>query len=176
MRRGPALAIVAAFFAVAVWLIESPGGSDSGPVDAAPVAGPALPGSARTATVQRVVDGDTVVLAGLGKARVIGVDTPEVFGGVQCYGPEASAFAKRLLGRRARVRYTVGREPRDRYGRLLVYIWLRDGRSFNALLVARGYARPLTIPPNADYARRFVALARRARKRGLGLWARGACA
>ena len=45
------------------------------------------------------------------------------------------------------MRYTVGREERDRYGRLLVYLWLEDGRSFNALLVSRGYAQPLTIQP-----------------------------
>ncbi len=123
----------------------------------------------------RVVDGDTVELGGgLGKSRLIGVDTPEVYGGVECYGPEASAYAKRQLDGR-RVRYTVGREARDRYGRLLVYLWLDDGRSFNALLVSRGYARPLTIQPNGDYADLFASLSRRARERGVGLWARDAC-
>ena len=72
--------------------------------------------SRETARVERVVDGDTVVLSGLGKARLIGVDTPEVYGGVECYGRAASAFAKRTLaGRRVRWRYDV--ERRDRYGR-----------------------------------------------------------
>ena len=69
----------------------------------------------------------------------------------------------------------MGREERDRYGRVLVYLWLADGRSFNALLVSRGYAHPLTIPPNDDYADLFVRLARRARERGRGLWAERAC-
>ncbi|HEV2724401.1 MAG TPA: hypothetical protein VGV10_07185, partial [Thermoleophilaceae bacterium] len=60
--------------------------------------GPALPRGAREATVVRVVDGDTVELGGgLGKSRLIGIDTPEVYGGVECYGREASAYAKRQL-------------------------------------------------------------------------------
>ena len=122
----------------------------------------------------RVVDGDTVELGGVGKVRLIGVDTPEVYGGVECYGREASAYAKRQLGGR-RVRYTVGREARDRYGRLLAYVWLEDGRSFNALLVSRGYAKPLTIPPNDEYADAFVRLSRRARDRAVGLWSPATC-
>ena len=121
-----------------------------------------------------MVDGDTVELRGLGKSRLIGVDTPEVYGGVECYGRQASAYAKRQLDGR-RVRYTVGSEERDRYGRLLIYVWLEDGRSFNALLVSRGYAQPLTIPPNDDYADTFVRLSRRARERAVGLWSSTSC-
>ena len=98
------------------------------------------PSGRQTAVVERVSDGDTVRLVGLGRVRLIGIDTPEVFGGC------------------------------DRYGRLLAYVWLRDGRMFNLLLAERGYATPLTIPPNVDYADRFVAAARRARRAGLGLW------
>ena len=137
---------------------------DDGSVD-----GPALPADARPTTVTRVVDGDTVVLAGRGKVRLIGVDTPEVYGGRECFGPEASDYAKRMLDGR-RVSYTVGREARDHYGRLLAYVWLEDGRSFNALLVAGGYARKLTIRPNDIYERDFARLARSARDRGYGLW------
>lgn len=144
------------------------------PVDTAPVRGPALPETARDAVVERVVDGDTVVLSGVGKSRLIGVDTPEVYGGAECYGREASAYARRQLDGR-RVRFTIGRGERDRYGRVLVYLWLEDGRSFNALLVSRGYAQPLTVPPDEDYASTFVRLSRRARARGVGLWAPGEC-
>jgi micrococcal nuclease len=133
------------------------------------------PSDPRTATVVRVVDGDTVVLSGgIGKSRLIGVDTPEVYGGVECYGREASAFAKRLLtGARVRVRRQA--EPTDRYGRALVDLWLPDGRHVNALLVERGYATPLTIRPNVRYARRLARLARAARTARRGLWGAGRC-
>jgi len=143
------------------------GGDDPGSVD-----GLALPGGAEQVTVERVVDGDTIVLAGPGRARLIGVDTPEVHGGDECFGREASAFTRREVDGR-RVRFTVGREARDRYGRLLVYVWKADGRSLNGRLVAGGYARTLTIPPNDRYAARFADLSRRARREGRGLW--GSC-
>jgi len=94
---------------------------------------------------------------------------------VECYGSEASAFVRRLLPLGARVRYALGVERRDRYGRALAYVYTHDGRLVNLVLVRRGYARPLTIPPNDRLAGRFVAAARRARARGVGLWAAGAC-
>jgi micrococcal nuclease len=132
-------------------------------------------GDGTNATVDRVTDGDTVRLSGLGRTRLIGVDTPEVYGGVECYGREASAFTKRLLRPGTRVRYKLGVESRDRYGRALAYVWLADGRFFNLMLVERGYAKPLTIPPNVDYADRFRAASRRARDAKRGLWAPGVC-
>lgn len=135
---------------------------------------PSAGGAASDERVQRVVDGDTVVLRGLSKARLIGVDTPEVFGGEECFGKEASAYAKRLLPAGTPVRARIGTEPRDRYGRALIYLFLRDGRHVNELMVRDGYAQPLTIAPNVEYAQRFVALARKARENGRGLWA--ACA
>lgn len=124
----------------------------------------------RTAAVDGVSDGDTIRLVGVGRVRLIGVDTPEVYGKAGCFGREASAFVKRLLPRGSEVRYRVGPEPRDRYGRLLAYVWLGDGRFLNLLLAEGGYALPLTIPPNVDYANRFVAAARRARQEKRGLW------
>jgi micrococcal nuclease len=74
------------------------------------------------------------------------------------------------------VRYRVGAEPRDRYGRLLAYVWLGDGRLFNALLAERGYATTLTIPPNDDLAPRFAAAEARARDHHRGMWRRPGCA
>jgi micrococcal nuclease len=96
-----------------------------------------------------------------------------VYGGTECFGRAASAFTKRLLPAGRHVRFRLGREPRDRYGRALAYVWLADGRMVNELLVERGYARPYTFPPNDDFASRFRAADRRARHRGLGLWAHG---
>jgi micrococcal nuclease len=131
------------------------------------------PGSATRSLerVVRVVDGDTVVLSRSGRSRLIGVDTPEVFGRHECFGRQASAFTRRRLqGRRVRVR--LGVEPRDRYGRALVYLWHGE-RLFNADLVRLGYATPMTIPPNVQYADRFVRLAREARRANRGLWGAG---
>jgi micrococcal nuclease len=170
-RFGELAALVALLVAVA-----GCGGGDGGPVREVELRGFPGPDGARAARVERVTDGDTIRLVGIGRVRLIGVDTPEVFGGVECYGREASAFAKRLLPPGARVRYRLGIEPRDRYGRALAYVWLDDGRLLNGLLVELGYAQPLTIPPNVDYAERFVAAARRARRAGRGLWGRTGCA
>jgi micrococcal nuclease len=133
------------------------------------------PRGTKNAIVTKNTDGDTLRLSGIGRVRLIGVDTPEVYGGAECYGREASAFTKRVLPPGTRVRYRFGIEPRDRYGRALAYIWLRDGRFFNLMLVERGYAQVLTVPPNVDYADRFLAAQRRARANERGLWAPGVC-
>jgi micrococcal nuclease len=131
-----------------------------------------FPGPSRSvpARVTGVTDGDTITLTRIGRTRLIGVDTPEVYGGVECFGRAASAYTKLRLYPGRRVRYRLGTEQRDRYGRALAYVWLRGGVMFNGLLVERGYATPLTVPPNDDYARLFVAASRRARRAGAGLW------
>jgi micrococcal nuclease len=139
-------------------------------------ADPAEPGERRSARVTKHTDGDTLWLSGVGKVRLIGVDTPEVYGGVECYGREASAFVERTLPLGSEVRYQLGVDDRDRYGRALAYVWLRDGRLLNRLLAARGYAQPLTVPPNVEYEDVFVEAARRAREAGRGLWGRDGCA
>jgi micrococcal nuclease len=130
-----------------------------------------------TARVTRVVDGDTVKVALAGGARdtvrYIGMDTPETKKPgtpVQCFGHAASAANERLIDGRA-VRLVFDAEPRDRYGRLLAYVYrAADGTFVNAELVRRGYARPLTIPPNVRHAGAFTRLARQARGAGRGLW------
>ncbi len=118
----------------------------------------------------KVSDGDTIRLDRLGSVRLIGIDTPEVHDGIECFGREASNFASRLLPLGTRVRYRIGVEERDRYGRLLAYVWLPDGRMFNRVMVEKGYAQPLTIPPNVEFADVFQTAARAARRAGLGLW------
>jgi micrococcal nuclease len=141
--------------------------------DDEPPRAPAAGGTGE-AVVTRVVDGDTAILSTLGRARLIGIDTPEVFGRRECFGSEASAFTKRSLSGR-RVHYEIGAEPRDRYGRVLVYIRLADGRFFNELLVSGGYARTLEIAPNTRYAELFRRRASEARAARRGLWSDGAC-
>jgi micrococcal nuclease len=135
----------------------------------------AEPGARTTVRVTKHTDGDTLWLSQIGKVRLIGVDTPEVYGAVECYGREASAFVERTVPLGSEVRYRLGVEERDRYGRALAYVWLRDGRFLNRLLVARGYAQPLTVPPNVEYEDVFVRAARRARDAGRGLWGRPGC-
>jgi micrococcal nuclease len=143
---------------------------------------PRPPARAQHARVARVVDGDTIVLTGIDagdidkrtggrRARLIGIDTPEVHGQVECMGREASAFTQAALdGREVLVDLDV--ERLDRYARALVYVWLTDGTFFNARLASEGYALPLTIPPDVRYADLFVALAAEARDAGRGLWSR----
>ena len=142
---------------------------------AAPATDPQEPGQRTTERVTKHTDGDTLWLSGIGKVRLIGMDTPEVYGGVECFGREASAFVERTVPLGTEVRYRLGVEERDRYGRALAYVWLRDGRFLNRLLVARGYATPLTVPPNVEYEDLFVRVARRAREAGRGLWGRPGC-
>jgi micrococcal nuclease len=130
-----------------------------------------------TADVVRVVDGDTIearIGGEIEDVRLIGVDTPETVKPgtpVQCFGPRASHFTKRQLEDR-RVRLVFGVERRDVYGRLLAYAYL-GSRFFNPILVRRGLARTLTIPPNDRFAGRFRRLELGAARAGRGLW--GAC-
>ena len=132
--------------------------------------------SSSRARVVRVVDGDTILVSVGGRderVRFIGVDTPETVKPntpVQCFGKKASAYNHGLLDGRV-VRLVTDAEHRDRYGRLLAYVYRADDGLFvNAELVRRGYATTLTIPPNVRYADRFRTLAAAARSAGRGLW------
>jgi micrococcal nuclease len=159
--------------ALAVVLAVALGGCDA--ADRAETAGAPSPSGRIAARVTKHTDGDTLWLSGIGKVRLVGVDTPEVYGQAECYGHEASAFVERLLPLGSRVSYRLGVDPRDRYGRALAYVYLDDGRLLNMVLVRRGYAQPMTVPPNVELADRFAAAARSARRRGAGLWAPDAC-
>jgi micrococcal nuclease len=137
------------------------------------------PGAARTGDVVRVVDGDTIRVRVGGReerVRYIGIDTPESARqgmGVECFARRAAAENARLVDGR-RVRLEPDAEARDRYGRLLAYVFrVEDERMVNESLVRGGYAVPLTIPPNDRYAARFVHAADEARESRRGLW--GAC-
>jgi micrococcal nuclease len=131
---------------------------------------------ADTAPVVRVVDGDTIRVglpSGEEPVRYIGIDTPESVkpgAPVECFAKRASAYNERLVaGERVRLVYDI--ERRDRYGRLLAYVYrARDGLFVNAELVRRGYARQLTIPPNVEHEGLFRRLASTAREDDRGLW------
>lgn len=138
-----------------------------------------LPARSEAATVVRVVDGDTVEVNIRGKRetlRLVGVNTPETVAPgrpVEPFGPEASAYTKGLLPPGTKVTVEIDVEERDRYGRLLGYAYLPDGRMVNALLAEGGYADVMTIPPNVKYSELFLDLTRDAREAGRGLWGLG---
>src|SRR5215210_705099 len=111
-------------------------------------AAPAKP--APTVRVERVIDGDTVVLTRFGKTRLIGVDTPE---DGRCGDDAATRFTRRRLEGK-RVEYELGEERKDRYDRTLAYLTRAD-TMHNLALVEEGYATVLTIPPNDKYAHQF---------------------
>ncbi|SHF14894.1 micrococcal nuclease [Desulforamulus putei DSM 12395] len=140
------------------------------------------------ATVTRVIDGDTVHVSINGRdetVRMIGVNTPETHHPskpVEYYGPEAEKFTRSQLdGKQIWLQKDV--QERDKYGRLLAYIWLEQPASdsesevrakmYNAKLLLDGYAQVMTIPPNVKYADLFVKLQREAREGGRGLWSSG---
>lgn len=123
--------------------------------------------------VASVIDGDTVVLTGGEKVRYLMIDTPEITNGKRdCFGADARAYNEELvLGQEIALTYDA--ECTDRYGRLLAHVEAPDGE-VNKLMVERGYACVLVVPPNGvDLEFDFMALEREARDAREGMW--GAC-
>jgi micrococcal nuclease len=136
--------------------------------------------------IERAVDGDTLKFSDGRKARLIGVDTPELhysdkllrdsrrmrrsIRDIQVMGRSAAAFTKQLCeGKAVRAEFDVCKS--DKYGRLLVYLYLKDGTFINAKILKEGYGQVMTIPPNVKYADYFLRLQRDARENHRGLWA-----
>ena len=91
--------------------------------------------------------------------------------GVEPFGPEASDFTRSLLPPGTQVRLEFDVQERERYGRLLAYVYLPDGRMVNAETLRAGMGPLLTMPPNVKYVNLFVRLQREAREAGRWLWA-----
>ncbi len=130
------------------------------------------------ATVVDAVDGDTVLVRIGGDellVRLLGIDAPETKHPdkpVECYGPEASARTAALLPVGTPVRLERDLEARDRYDRLLAYVFrASDGLFVNLALAREGYARTLWIAPNRAYAPDLDAAVANARSARLGVWA-----
>lgn len=126
------------------------------------------------ARVERAIDGDTVALQRGERIRYLLVDTPEIKGEIpECYGREARAFNAWLVEGQL-VQLDYDEQCRDRFGRLLAYVSV-GGRELNRLLVERGFACVLWIPPNGGgRASEFLKLEEHARTSRRGLW--GECA
>lgn len=135
-----------------------------------------LPGDIQVikARVTKVIDGDTVIVNMDGKeerVRLILVDTPETKHpqmGVQPFGPEASAFTTEQLEGKD-ITLEGGVQERDRYGRVLAYVWIGD-KLFNQTLLENGLARVAVYPPNTKYLDEFNATQETAKKKAVGLW------
>jgi len=132
------------------------------------------------AKVDRIVDGDTLVaIVGSQRERVrlIGINTPESVDRdrpVMCFGKEASRHLEDLVPPGTPIRIERDVEPRDKYGRMLGYIYrASDGLFVNLAQVTDGYANQYTFPPNVAHVNEFKKAAARARSERTGLW--GAC-
>nr|WP_263324422.1 thermonuclease family protein [Neobacillus sp. Marseille-Q6967] len=133
-------------------------------------------GKVLPATIIRVVDGDTVNINLNGKeetVRLLLVDTPETVHPskpVQPFGPEASALAKETLTPGKQVEIEIDVSERDKYGRLLCYLYV-DGKMFNELLLEKGLARVAYIyAPNTRYVDQFYNVQKQAQAKEIGIW------
>lgn len=141
-----------------------------------PVSEPLTRAEPTTVRLIKVTDGDTIRVMYRRReerVRLIGVDTPEVpwYGGSgECFGVEAARFAKRRLEGRL-LRLEFGADRRDRYGRLLAYVYV-DDELFNLTLVRLGYAAADPVSPNTRLAPLFARAEAGARATGEGLWSR----
>jgi micrococcal nuclease len=127
--------------------------------------------------VQRVVDGDTIELGDGARLRYIGLDTPEVRrrqGDRWVYDPEMFAVeatqANKALVLGKKVQLEFDAVQKDRYGRLLAYVYLEDSTFVNLELVSGGWAKTLFIPPNRRYEDQLKRAEDQARRNGIGIW------
>jgi micrococcal nuclease len=162
MRRARLFSLLVAIVLAAV-LAATRQGTDAPPA-----------GADRGVAVVRIVDGDTLVVTGGVRVRLIGIDTPESVDPrrpVECFGTEAAAALGRLVPPGTPVRLTYDVDRTDDFGRTLAYLYRRpDGLFVNAALVEQGYAHAATHPPNVSHAGEFAALAGQARRGNAGLW------
>ena len=127
------------------------------------------------ASIEYVIDGDTVILGDGEHVRMVGIDTPELGHDGESDQPGAAAARNWLRARLApgsTALATGDHENRDRHGRLLRHLFLPDGTNLQAGLLAEGLATPLVIPPNLGYLSCYLQTAETASNAGLGLWGR----
>jgi endonuclease YncB( thermonuclease family) len=138
-----------------------------------------VPRGAEPASLVSVSDGDTIRVNVGGREetlRLILIDTPETHdpnNQHECYGAEATAFLEGLLPRGSELYLETDVSERDRFGRLLRYVWLDRGDEvylINEAMVRSGYAAQSTFPPDVKYEERIQEAARFARAHGYGLW------
>lgn len=131
--------------------------------------------------VVKVIDGDTITIK-LGDKnetiRLIGLDTPETSDprtGVQCFGKEATAKLKSVIGKRVSIEKDAKEGERDKYDRLLAYIYSEEGIFLNKYLIEQGFAYEYTYDDPYKYQKEFKAAQADAKAKKRGLWAPDAC-
>jgi micrococcal nuclease len=143
----------------------------------------------QTAKVLYVGDGDTLKVSYNGKSerlRLIGIDAPESrinkkaksdaqrtgedVKTIIAMGKKATTFVKTLVNPGDPVRIEFDVQTRDKYGRLLGYVYLPNGKMLNEEIVKAGYANLMTYPPNVKHQERFLKAYREAREGRRGLW------
>ncbi|HSA07642.1 MAG TPA: thermonuclease family protein [Candidatus Gastranaerophilales bacterium] len=141
------------------------------------------------AVVKRVVDGDTIKVEyqdKLESVRLIGIDTPESRINKRTHlqtreynqdavtivelGKKAKNYTNSLVKAGDKVKLEFDVQQRDKYRRLLAYVWLKNGKMLNEEIIKNGYAQALTIPPSVKYEKRFLKAYKYARNNNLGLW------
>lgn len=132
--------------------------------------------------VTAAIDGDTIkvrVGSNIETVRLIGLDTPETKDPrktVQCFGKEAAAFtSSSLLNKQVRLAPDSTQDNRDKYGRLLRYVYLADGTLFNYKLVREGYAYEYTYRVAYRFQKDFITAQQQAEYSKTGLWSPNTC-
>lgn len=138
--------------------------------------------SQSTYKVVKVVDGDTIDVSVDGKVerlRLIGIDTPETKDprkGVECFGKEANNITTEiLLGKNVSLESDETQSDKDRYGRLLRYVFIEDGTNFNEYMIREGYAYEYTYDSAYKYQEKFINAEINARENNRGLWSSQTC-
>lgn len=129
------------------------------------------------AIIARVIDGDTVIVLNSDgveeRVRLLLIDTPESVhpnGKVELFGPESSEYAKEYLKQGQKVTLEIGNPQRDKYDRLLAYIWV-DGVNFNQHMIEKGFARVAYVyEPNTKYLNEFLEAQEKAKEEKLNIW------
>lgn len=137
----------------------------------------AVPSAQDSIRVKRVIDGDTVELASGERVRYIGVNAPESVDPrkkAECFGKEAAKFNQELVeGNVIRLERDISN--RDKYGRLLRFVYLEDGTLVNEILVREGYASVATYPPDVAKKDMLRGAEQEARDEKRGLWNEMTC-
>ncbi len=160
---------------------------DAARTAASSIAPTGIPAGAQPATVERIIDGDTIavraaqagpVLRSISQAtvRLLEIDTPETVKPntpVECLGKEASAYTAQLLPVGSRVWLVPDRERTDQYGRYLLYAWTDNGTFVNQQIIEAGFGKAVLYPPNDAYIEQLRAAEKTAKSAKRGVW--GGC-